>query len=682
MSNSTKRNQTRKQRADRRLPREFAGVDGEGGDIEGKHEYLMLRAGSSQVDGSYLETGKPLTTYECLAFLADLPDDKIYVAFAFDYDVTMMIRHLPPQKIDKLFDRESRAITDKDGNFTSRYWPVTVGNGEFEIDYLPHKEFRVRRPGEKWRVINDTFTFFQASFVKALRMFYGHDDDQGNWYPNETEEWAAKAIDLIAEGKEQRNEFTYVTQHEREYNNLECNMLEMLMDKFRSLCDQLDIKPSKWQGPGYLVSAVFKREGVPRKQFDDVPDEVWSNANYAYYGGRFECGTYGNIDRTVHQYDINSAYASTYKTLPCLRHGSWERVDDAPTLPQHGDDGGAGGIYFADVTFRHRDAARWYTLPVRSAKGTLLFPRIGRGWYWHPELEEASKYCDFTVHRIYRYTAHCNCRFFDWVYDLYGERDRVGKKSGKGKVLKIVLATIYGKLTQSIGHPAYANPIWAGIIVSSCRAKLISGALQVNGGSDVLMLATDGLFCLEPRDLSVGKALGEWEHDVHGSMFIVMSGIYFLPGIKPKTRGVPQSRIVAHEEDFRKLWADYIATCREPYDLYRRVMVDIPLRNFTSIRVANARGKNFLAGRWTETSKRMVFEWATKRIIDDEEFPNNIAGGALWTRPLEGSEELVSHPSSREIGGKQNYHEYDTELLEQCLRDGPDWCDQLWRDDD
>lgn len=659
--------QQRHARADRRVLTPFAGVDGEGGDIDGNHEYLMLRAGDHLLD-----TGRPLSAYECFAFLADLPKDRIYVSFAFDYDVTMMIRRLPPAKISALFNRAARAIVTKDGRQVPRYFPVSVGRGEFEIDYMPHKEFRVRRKGGKWTIVSDTFTFFQSSFVKALHSFY--DDDET------AEPWIAKAIDRIAEGKEQRNEFTYVTEYERDYNELECIMLARLMEKFRALCHELDIRPAKWQGPGNLVTAVFKREGLPQKQFMYVPDEVWYHANEAYYGGRFEAAAYGQIDQTIYQYDINSAYASTYRDLPCLRHGEWERIDNVSSLAaiQKSTD-----IYFADVTFRHREPARWYTLPVRSGKGTLLFPRVGRGWYWHPELNEASKHADFTVHRVYRYIKRCNCRYFDWVYSLYDERDRVGKKSGKGKVLKIVLATIYGKLAQSIGQPAFANPIWSGIVVSTCRATLIAAALQVPGGEDVLMLATDGMFTTRPRKLDIGNQLGQWEETVSAGMFIVMSGIYFIGDQKPKTRGVPQARIMEHEQDFRDVWKCFMESVRDESDLYRVVNVKVPLRTFVSARVAHARGKTFLAGKWLNTRKVIRFEWASKRVINDpHEYPDDVRDGVLWTGPIEGSESLVSMPKAN-IGGMQEYKVMleDDEMLELCIEDSPDWADQLWEDE-
>src|SRR6202000_2008521 len=144
--------------------------------IDGKHQYLLLRAGERVLENP---DGEPLRTYQCLEFLSGLRKDRVWCSFAFDYDVTMIVRGLSERKIAALFDRESRAILDAEGNPTNRYWPVTCGAGMFEIDYMPHKEFRVRRAGEytrhdggKWTVINDVFTFFQSSFVKALRKWF------------------------------------------------------------------------------------------------------------------------------------------------------------------------------------------------------------------------------------------------------------------------------------------------------------------------------------------------------------------------------------------------------------------------------------------------------------------------------------------------------------------------------
>jgi len=634
-----KRRQRRSQRADKRVHKEavaFAGVDGEGGDIDGTHEYLLLRAGRY-----VLETGKPLTAYECFGFLADLPKDRIYVSFAFDYDVTMMIRALPAHRIAALFDRKKRAIKDpRSGKETGQYYPVRVGHGEFEIDYMPHKEFKVRRKGGLWTVVSDTFTFFQSSFVRALRKWF---DDSPQYEQH---------IDRIAAGKEMRHEFGEVDENEREYNALECVMLEMLMERFRDLCTELDIFPRKWQGPGNLVTAVFRREGMPTKFDICVPLGVWEAANAAYYGGRFEASTYGLINKKVWQYDINSAYASHYRDLPCLQHGTWERIN---RLPED-----SNSIYFASVRFRHRSKAAWYTVPVRSEKGTLLFPREGAGVYWCHELRVLEQYADVEVESGYRYVKHCDCRNFDWVYALYDERDRVGKNSGKGKVLKTVLATIYGKLAQSKGHPIFANPIWSGLVVSYCRAKLVSAALQMEGGWDVLMLATDGLFCTTERDLTIGRDLGEWTVEEHDSLFIIQSGLYLMPGVAPKTRGVPQSKIIAMDSEFREVWDTWMGNA----DMGEVPSIAVPLRVFVSARLAHARRKPWTAGIWREESKKVRFDWRTKRANP------HAVDRSIVTLPVVGGRGLRSKAPTWQIGG-----ELDAERL--MMTDQPDWGDTL-----
>lgn len=629
-------------------PKPFCGVDGEGGNLGllpvKDHHYLLLRAGEHA-----LETGEPLRTMECLAFLADLPKDRIYVSFFFDYDVTMILRELPLDRLIRILDTDCRRIPGK----PCSSFPVDVG--QFQVDYMPHKEFRVRRrTGSrkygKWTVIHDTGTFFQSSFVVALR----------KWFADEPE--LERVIDQIAEGKKERNDFGAVTEHEREYNILEIKMLERLMEKFRDLCSSLDMRPSKWQGPGNLVTSVFKRVKLPGNKdialFDSMPG-LMQMANSAYYGGRFEVSTFGQIEGPVFQYDINSAYANTYRDLPCLIHGEWRRI-------REGAFGTPGALTLLDVTFDHSGRGfHWGTLPIRTRKGSLIFPERGRGRYWSKETDVARKYgVKLISHGGWEYVNKCGCQWFDFVYDLYDERIRLGKDV-QGYPIKIVLASLYGKLAQSVGCAPYSNPIWAGLIVSTVRSQLIDAALRPgNGGRDVLMLATDGLFCTETRDLPTGGKLGEWELTEHTDMFIVQSGVYFLPSSaeRPKskftkTRGIPQSKVIAHEKDFRAVWSDYMAGGKlRP--------VKVSLRNFIGLRLALARNRPDTAGQWIETTKEVSFDWSTKRAGTEH------AGSSVRTGMIQGSPELTSEPYNRIIGGLR--------AAERLIHaDQPDWGDVL-----
>lgn len=666
----------------------FAGVDGEGGQIitvdsagvaVPRHVYLLLRAGEETLENRGLgETGYPLSTRECLDFLVSLDKSFLYEAYFFDYDVTMMLKDLPKYKLDRLLDKDCRRVPGSPCSSFPINW------GKFQLDYLPKKEFRVRKrywdynKGEvkwtPWTIVSDSGTFFQARFTTTLRGWFGRIDpdlphvgykrfgthlEQRCGKDNDLCQWVEErpgigdVIDKIEEGKEQRNAFLLVDEWEREYNRLECVMLAELMERFREMSYRQNIRPRQWQGPGNLVSAVMKREKLPGNKdiaflYDEMPD-LMRTANDGYYGGRFETGIFGDIQGPVYQYDINSAYADTYRDLPCLLHGKWHRIDHMPEE----------GIFVGRVSFKHHQGLSYNTLPVRMKKdGVLAFPVAGSGTYWSPELLFAAKHARVWFKDGWKYERQCSCSSFDWVYDIYDERKRMGKDIA-GKVLKIVLASTYGKLAQSIGCAPYSNPIWASLIVSTVRATLIHGALsRCNGGSDVVMLATDGIFCTTPRDeLPLGGELGQWDLKIHPDMFAVQSGIYFIAGQKPKTRGTPMTRVAAHEHEFRRAWKVFVeGGPLEP--------VQISVRQFIGLRLANARGKPETAGQWIDHVKEIKFDWISKR---QEAW---LDGTIVRTKPLQGSTRLESQAYERTIGGIKA----EERLM---LADQPEWGPQL-----
>lgn len=630
-------------RSKRRAP--FAGVDGEGGDFYGNggHEYLLLRAGEH-----VLETGQPLTALECLPFLADLPKGYVYVSFFFDYDVTMMLRSLPPERLKRLLDMDVRRKTP-----CSQAYPIDYG--PFQIDYMPHKEFRVRRRGKscQWTIINDTGSFFQEAFAKI-----GENGDVvgalPKWFADEPE--LAEIIRRIAETKGKRGEFGPMTDDEREYNRLECELLARMMEKYRDMCDRLDIRPMKWQGPGQLVTSFFKREKFPKRTelaiYDSIPHFI-NFANNGFYGGRFEACLFGWIPRTVYQWDINSAYASVYHQLPCLRHSEWRRSTRLP---------GAGHTFVADVSFKHPRGWSVNTLPIRTDKGTLVFPRQGRGIYWSPEIDQAralgvevklESECWVCV-------TQCDCEPFKRVGELYQERQRLGS-STQGRPLKLMLATLYGKFAQTVGCAPFASPIWAGLITSYTRAMLVQAAHATNnGGNDVVMLATDGLFTLEDRPtLPLSKTIGEWSKEEHASMLAVQSGVYASPNLL-KTRGIPRGKI---DEYYIDLLAAWLRWTDNP-DLAQGPTVCIPLHQFIGLRLAVARNKPETAGLWVDVPKKMTYDWESKRTA------KAVDGTMLRTMPIQGSPGFTSVMYDRMIGGER--------AQERLLHDDqPDWAETL-----
>jgi len=623
--------------------REFRGVDGEGGNVPipdalfgTRHQYLSLRIGPE-----LLQTGNPLGWEDCLSFIADQSPYYIYVAYFFDYDVTMMIRTMPKEIAVKLLNRASRV--SKTGNI----YPVLYEG--FEFDYLPHKEFKVRRYGAKrWVIISDVGQFFQGPFLSTIQ----------KWEIGTEEEQA-----MIAHGKSMRGQFAEHDEEIEAYNALEVLLLEQLMTNFRAVTFETGYVPKKWQGPGHLASAMLAAHGIPQR--DEIPiltnGDFRSLAQAAYYGGRFETTATGPIPGPVYQYDINGAYVHLLRGLPCLTHGTWRWVRERPD----------SGIYFGEVYFNHDSPRYLYNLPIRLKNGNIFYPKEGNGVYWSVELdaaERAGTHIEFKSGWVYE--TKCDCRWFDFVDSYYAKRLALGK-SAKGYVLKLAGNSIYGKLAQSIGYAPYANPIWAGLITAGCRAMLIDAYAQAP--EECFMLATDGIFMSVPLDLPVSKNLGEWEETIHpDGIFIVQPGVYFM-GDEAKTRGVERGRIYNMRAEFEEQFRKFMDSHGENHT------VSIPVQNFVTARLALARNNWESAGTWETTTRDISFSWEIKRMP-------GIAfnrKGVLRTVPHRGRKDLKSVSYGRIIGGNLAVSEEerysDPGLIEAArMAEQPDWAETLF----
>lgn len=570
--NETHRDKRRLQHRDVRHSKSasFCGVDGEGGNIGGRHEYLLLRAGNRVLENG---NGRPLTSVQCFDFLSSLESGREYVSYFFTYDVTMMLRDLGSVVVGVLLNRAAR--TPLDGSP-----PVRVRWKNFSIDWMPGKEFRIGKWGTgkpfRWVVISDVGSFFQCSFVKAL------------------ERWDIGSEALrkrIAASKAKRSGFEAITDLTRLYNKKECDLLELLMTEFRSVVGSVGPHPRFWQGPGNLASAWLRDHDVPSEQ--NVPYECLAFARDGYYGGRFEITAVGAIRRKVYQYDINSAYPAVISSLPCLVHGAWKHTTKIQPRRR---------TYIARVTFYHKENTFLGTLPIRSKEGNISYPRRGSGIYWSVELAAAKRAgCQITVEEAWEYIPDCSCHPMEWIKDVYALRRQVGK-SKKGNALKLAMNSIYGKFAQSIGRPKWANPIWAGLITATTRAWIIDACRKVDA-RHILMIATDGIFSDVPLDVTCGPELGEWELTEHESMFIIQPGLYMMAGQDSKTRGIPRVKIDEYARQIRRSWG-HGAT-----DMHHT----ITLNRFMAARQAYHLKRWDRAGEWYSEGRTVSFDWRTKR---------------------------------------------------------------------
>jgi len=587
-------------------------------DAKGRQNYQLFRMGDRE-----LYTGMRLTTAEILRFICDGPPKMIYVGFAFGYDVTMILRDLPASQIARLFAPK----VFEPGRSPSTYF------GEFNIDYLPRnylkvsrvkiirvdgKERRVPIKGSQ-RIIYETFGFFQKSFLKAV-------SDFAVATPEEEK--------IIARNKAARSSFDTITQGVRDYCALECDLLSRLMESLRTYCLEADIRPRTWSGAGKLAAALHDKHSTLAAKDLALPAGLMDMAAEAYYGGRFEITRIGKIEGPVYEADINSAYPAAMPGLPCLTHGAWREAGPAELRK-------ARGVFVADLSFTHPAPRGDHSLlgsdikdphigklngfPIRTKKGSLIWPDNGSGVYWSCEINSAKELGARVKYKQgWIYDQRCDCRPFDWVEQLYEYRKSIGK-AGAGYPIKLGINSLYGKLAQRKGNGRFANLVHAGLITAETRAKLNRAVARAPHGS-VIMLATDAVFSTARLDLDYGDRLGEWDVAELSSLFVVQPGIYWDPARrKRKSRGLSGKFFEepGRTESFEAAWEDF-READAPYDDMEDVwqadmnrprppIVSVPLTTFTGIKLAHARGKPEAAGTWVHDTRKLSFDWTGKR---------------------------------------------------------------------
>jgi hypothetical protein len=618
------REKERERARSRNKLRPFMAIDGEGGGTDnlGRQNYLLMVA-SGPVSGEERilhRDGEPLSVKHCLEFLLSLPAEPILVGYGFGYDATQILRGIKEKTLRRILNPPQ----GKNGpSYT--YW------GDYAIIYQQGQYLRVARVDRaaskltvikgSCRTVYETLGFFQCAFVKAIN----------NWAIGSDQERT-----IIAENKARRAEFSKLTEEIIEYCKLECRYLATLMTEFRQVCTAAGISPRQWSGPGWLASALLEKHGVPKRpltareiaaQAEKKPaknskpaalrrperDPAFeAAANNAYYGGRFEVSRIGLIRGPLFEYDVRSAHPSAMPGLPCPLHTRWQHRPRAKVFPE-------SGLYLAKVSFSHPDGP-WCGFPFRH-NGRLFWPLQGTGWYWSPEIEAAQRSlgANVVLRDLWVARRECDCRPFDWVRAVYDERRRLGADT-RGYPLKLGLNSLYGKMAQRCGRGPYHDPVSAGLITAITRARLVEALGQ--DPQAVVMLATDAVFSTRPLSLDLGGALGQWEEKVWPDLFIAQPGVYWSPtdlGKSVKSRGAPRSVIGAAAHRFHAAFADWLDVMRRPGGmsivLKERLIPSVPVtvRVFYGHRLALARSKPYLAGKWEDVSRHDSFEWSTKR---------------------------------------------------------------------
>jgi hypothetical protein len=465
--------------------RPFVALDGEGEEHPTKgHIYNLLASG----DGKDIASKQGLDTERCLEFLLDLPRGSnsgrkpIYVWFAMDYDINMILADLP--------------LKGENSIATLRATNQVIWRG-YRIFYIRRKIFRISF-GKRRHTSYDVWGFFQSTFENAC------------------ENWNVEIPSIIAEGKSSRGGFSRWTLNRiRAYNAAELVALEELTEKLRDSITPLDLPIQSWHGPAALAASWLRKNKVKEWLIPkELPERLQEVTSRAYFGGRIDVLGYGIVDPVYH-YDIVSAYPAAMADLPDLSKLEWVRRGRKPDR---------GRLYTARIRWQI-PAGYWAPFPWRANNGSIRYPLQGEGWYWKPEIETAiAKYGEkyfqildsWVAEGIYEYPFH------SLIHNTFKYRGELkAQNHPSATAVKLILNSLYGKFAQTVGKATYYSPIWAGIITSQTRAKLLSVLTD-----DVVCVMTDSIWSRKPLDVPIGVGLGDWEQQDETRLVLAEAGLY------------------------------------------------------------------------------------------------------------------------------------------------------------
>lgn len=465
--------------------RPFVALDGEAAN----DLYVLLAAATKEGDFyKDIKTWKGLDTETCLEFLLSMPRGTgsgrkpIYVWFAFDYDVNMMLGDIPlkgENSIEQL--KETNTI----------FWRG------YRITYIRRKILRIAR-GNRRHTSYDIWGFFQSNFENSLS------------------KWGIESTELIELGKADRKNFhRWTLTRISAYNRDELTRLAELADKLRASVAPLELPIQSWHGPAALAGAWLQKNKAKTylKTYDEP--ELNEIAARAYFGGRIDVSGYGYVEPVYH-YDIISAYPSAIRDLPDLTLLDWKYC--AKGKPPR------GRTYVARIRWQI-PPTYWGVFPWRDKHGSILWPTEGEGWYWNYEIEMAQKmFGEFCFEYDGYWLAHGRLEypFKKLVSDAFKYRAELKAANNPSHVaVKLVLNSLYGKFAQTVGSARYYSPIWAGLITSQVRSQLMQAITP-----ETVCVMTDSIWSAKPINVPIGDQLGEWEEQEESRLWLAEAGLY------------------------------------------------------------------------------------------------------------------------------------------------------------
>jgi hypothetical protein len=494
---------------------QFICFDGEGYDIDGKHQYVYMCAYNAE-EYYEIRNDTGLSTEECFEFMVSVSEKHKYglcVIYGGSYDSNMMLRDV---SVPKLMD------LNKTGSCRWRKWRISmVSRKEFTVTDVTKER---RNTCKLWDVIG----FFQCGFERAIS------------------DWLDIRDKTIAKGKRARSAFNREQlEFIIKYCKQELLYFEALMQRLWVALDTVGIKLNRWDGSGAAAQSVLQTHGVAKAKGTEAQNEKhYLQARIAYAGGRFELIAPGDYLDGAFNYDINSAYPYAMTLLPSF-HGLRECRKKSCTF----------GPYDL-LKLEYKESAPYerifHPYHHRHDHFAVSYPLHTVGWHYACEWLACGQDGDVLAHLHW---DDDGSRPFSWVSEFFDYRNELKAKGDKAeKAVKLAINSLYGKTVQQRGwkpgrkRPMFHQLYWGGWITAYCRSMMYQAMQQQPG--NVIAVETDGIFTTKQLDLDVGNGLGQWGETRYKELTYVQSGMYF--GITEDDEEVTKYRGLDRETLTRK----------------------------------------------------------------------------------------------------------------------------------
>ena len=500
---------------------QFVALDGEGVTVNNNRHNYFLFANS---EGEYVKDFEGISSDDCFQFILDSSSyNRTLVIFGGSYDFNMWLKDLP---IDNIIELQK---TNKTVWYP--YIIKSVPRKYFTIQLLSMEQGKnkVVRTATVWDVIG----FFQMKFTDAIQEYL---DVKG------------EDLEYIMIHKDERSDFTLTKFDEiLTYCNLELEYLVKIMTKFQSLCNDLGLRLSRFDGAGAIATCIYRNQHTKACLNQEIDIEA---TQFAYSAGRIECVQQGNYKGVVYKYDLHSAYPSVIATLPSLKGAQLVEAEEITPM----------GLY--NISYKDNDPNYSIMHPYfHREKNMIYYPYQTIGWHYGSEIVDQDGKLLPNTEILYGYELELanDDKPFEFVEDYYRKRYELKAKNDRGeKVIKLGLNSLYGKMAQHVGYrtmqsgevvpPTFHQLYYAGYITGSTRAK-IWNAIKDNL-EDIIAIETDGIFSTKPLPVTIGTNLGEWEEEIYDEILYVQTGVYWLrKGDKwyAKNRGLDTGALTREE---------------------------------------------------------------------------------------------------------------------------------------